>query len=65
MKLSTLFYVAGAASIAFSAFNFIQGKTKSDEDRKDEKQNDGNFIGHWPPTFFILGKIIEDHERNA
>ncbi len=63
MKLSTLMYIAGAGSIVFSAFNFISGKAKSADDDKLEKQQDGNFIGHWAPTFFILGKIFEDHEN--
>lgn len=62
MKLSTIMYVAGAASIVFSAINFIQGKQKTEGQEKNDKQHDGNFIGHWAPTFFILGKIFEDHE---
>ncbi|GGR16448.1 hypothetical protein [Deinococcus ruber] len=63
MKLSGVMYVMGAASILFSAYNFIQGKQKSEGHEKNEKQQDGNFIGHWAPTFFILGKIFEDHEK--
>ncbi|MFC4454979.1 hypothetical protein [Deinococcus sonorensis] len=61
MKPSNLLYLAGFASIIFSAVNYIEGKTS----RGDDKQHDGNFIGHWAPTFFILGKIAEDRENQA
>ncbi len=62
MKLSTVLYAAGFVSIILSAVNFIQGRTKSSQEGED-KEHQGNFIGHWPPTFFILGKIVEDRER--
>ena len=55
-------HVAGAASIVFSAVKFIQGKQKTEGSEKNDKPHDGKFIGHWAPTFFILGKIFEDHE---
>lgn len=28
------------------------------------KERDGLFVGHWAPTFFIIGKILEDKEIN-
>ena len=62
MKLSTVFYLAGFGSIVFSAVNFVEGK-QSSGDKGNDKQHDGNFIGHWAPTFFILGKILEDREK--
>ena len=63
MKLSTLMYVAGAASILLSLSNYLQGKKLPEGDKKNDKQHDGNFIGHWAPSFFILGKIFGDHEK--
>lgn len=63
MKYSSYLYILGFGSIILSAVNFIEGKNKSGQDGND-KQHDGNFIGHWAPTFFILGKILEDREKN-
>lgn len=55
-------YATDASSIIFSPVNFVQGKQKSEGSQKNDKQHDGNFTDHWAPTFFILGKIFEDHE---
>lgn len=63
MKFSTVLYTLGFASIVISALNFIQGKQIPESQRKEDKQHDGNFIGHWAPTFFILGKVVEDREQ--
>ncbi|WP_407571843.1 hypothetical protein [Deinococcus altitudinis] len=63
MKLSTLMYLGGAASILLSLANYVQGKQLPAGEQKNDKQHDGNFIGHWAPSFFILGKIFEDHEK--
>ena len=63
MKLSTLMYVGGAASILLSLANYVQGKQLPEGEKKNDKQHDGNFVGHWAPSFFILGKIFEDHEK--
>lgn len=65
MKFSTILYTLGFASIVISAINFVEGKQIPEGDRKDDKQHDGNFIGHWAPTFFILGKVVEDREHRA
>lgn len=59
MKLSTILYALGFLSIAVSAANYLTGKTKTGP----ETQRTGLFVGEWPPTFFILGKIVEDRER--
>jgi len=63
MKFSTLLYTLGFASIVMSAINFVEGKKIPEGEKKDDKQHDGNFIGHWAPTFFILGKVVEDREH--
>ena len=64
MKYSSYLYILGFGSIILSAVNFIEGKSKSGQDGNN-KQHDGNFIGHWAPTFFILGKILEDREKKT
>lgn len=64
MKLSNIMYILGFASIALSAASFTSGKT-DDGESGNEKQRSGLFVGFWPPTFFILGKIIEDRENST
>ena len=59
MKLSTILYVLGFVSIGVSAMNFLSGKKEAGH----EGERNALFIGEWPPTFFILGKIAEDRER--
>lgn len=63
MKLSNIFYILGFASIIASAANYISGNTKASSTKEGEKERDALFIGHWPQTFFILGKIVEDREN--
>jgi len=63
MKLSTVLYTLGFASIVMSAINFVEGKQIPEGQKKDDKQHDGNFIGHWAPTFFILAKVVEDRQN--
>lgn len=65
MKFSTVLYTLGFASIVISAINFIEGKQIPESQRKDDKQHDGNFIGHWAPMFFILAKVVEDREQRG
>lgn len=63
MKVSNIFYILGFVSIAVSATNYLKGKSGGTKDSSEqEKQRDGLFTGHWAPTFFILGKIVEDRE---
>ncbi|WP_027481084.1 hypothetical protein [Deinococcus pimensis] len=59
MKLSTILYALGFLSIAISAANFLSGKRATGA----EGERNALFVGEWPPTFFILGKIVEDRER--
>ena len=67
MKLSNIMYILGFASILTSAASFTAGKVDGGEGDKggEEKQRSGLFVGFWPPTFFILGKIIEDRENSG
>jgi hypothetical protein len=61
MKLSTILYALGFVSIAISAANFLSGKRGAGA----EGERNALFIGEWPPTFFILGKVVEDRERQT
>lgn len=65
MKLSNILYILGFASMAMSAGSFTAGKADGGDGDKsgEEKQRSGLFVGFWPPTFFILGKIVEDREN--
>lgn len=58
MKFSTILYTLGFSSIVISLINFLGGKT----DSGDTGERNGLFIGQWAPTFFILGKLVEDRE---
>ena len=55
MKLHTILYFLGFASVIASASQYLPSGSS-------DKERDGLFIGHWAPTFFILGKILEDKE---
>lgn len=61
MKLSGYLYIAGFASIILSALNYLTGKASAG----NGKERNGIFVGHWAPTFFILGKIAEDREKDG
>lgn len=55
LKMSDLMIVLGYASIGYSAYRYF---TASDNDAK----RDALFVGHWAPTFFILGVGAENRE---
>ncbi len=61
MKLSTVMYALGFFSIVLSAANMLSGKRRLGA----EGEHNALFIGEWPPTFFILGKVLEDREKAA
>ncbi|UBV42222.1 hypothetical protein LAJ19_11395 [Deinococcus taeanensis] len=56
MKLHNVLYLMGFVSILASASQYFQSENS-------DKERDGLFVGHWAPTFFILGKIMEDKAR--
>ena len=55
--------IRGAASMLLSLANHVQGRQLPEGERKNDKQRGANFIGRWAPSFFILRKIFDDHER--
>lgn len=56
MKLSNILYVLGFASVALSASQYLSSGSAP-------RERNGLFVGHWAPTFLILGKIVEDREK--
>ncbi|AFZ66174.1 hypothetical protein [Deinococcus peraridilitoris] len=58
VRVSWVLYGLGFASIVVSAVNYFSGKPKLG----GGQERTGLFIGQWPPTLFILGKIVEDWE---
>lgn len=55
VKMSDLMIALGYASIAYSAYRYF---TAEGADAK----RDALFVGHWAPTFFILGVGAENRE---
>jgi hypothetical protein len=58
---STLMHSFGLASIG-GALSLWGGAAKSDRDAKARRQRLATFVGLWPPTFFLLGKVLQDLE---
>lgn len=59
---STLLHSMGAASIAGSLSFWGRSATVSDKDAKARAERLAIFVGLWPPTFFLLGKVLQDLE---
>lgn len=58
MKISNSLYILGFGSVVLSAVNFLKSDGAGSE-------RNGIFLGHWAPTFFLLGKIAEDREKSS
>ena len=59
---STLLHSLGAASIAASVSFWGRSASISDKDAKARAERFAIFVGLWPPTFFLLGKVLQDLE---
>jgi hypothetical protein len=59
---STLLHSLGAASIAGSLSLWGRSAAVSDRYGKAKAQRLAIFVGLWPPTFFLLGKVLQDLE---
>ena len=59
---STLMHSFGLASIGGALSLWAAGSARSDRDAKARRQRLATFIGLWPPTFFLLGKVLQDLE---
>jgi hypothetical protein len=59
---STLMHSLGAASIAGSLTLWGRSAAVSDKHAKARAERLAIFVGLWPPTFFLLGKVLQDLE---
>ena len=59
---STLLHSLGAASIAGSVSLWGRSAAASKKDAKARAERLAIFVGLWPPTFFLLGKVLQDLE---
>jgi hypothetical protein len=59
---STLLHSLGAASIGASVSLWARSAAVSDKDAKARAERLAIFVGLWPPTFFLLGKVLQDLE---
>ena len=62
MKLrATHVHATSLASIALCAGLWIRAKTL-DQDERGNAERRALFVGLWPPTFWLIGESIKDHE---
>jgi hypothetical protein len=59
---STLMHSLGAASIAGGLSLWGRSAAVSNKDAKARAERLAIFVGLWPPTFFLLGKVLQDLE---
>ena len=59
---STLMHSFGLASIGGAVSLWGRSAAKSDKHAKARAERLAIFIGLWPPTFFLLGKVLQDLE---
>jgi hypothetical protein len=59
---STLLHSLGAGSIAASLSLWGRSAAVSDRHAKARAERLAIFVGLWPPTFFLLGKVLQDLE---
>jgi hypothetical protein len=59
---STIMHSFGLASIGGALSLWAGSAARSDRDAKAKSQRLATFVGLWPPTFFLLGKVLQDLE---
>jgi hypothetical protein len=59
---STIMHSFGVASIGGAVSLWRRSAARSDQDAKARAERLAIFVGLWPPTFFLLGKILQDLE---
>ena len=60
---SDLMHGLGVASILGSISLWGRSAAKNDEASRARSERLAIFVGLWPPTFFLLGKVLQDIER--
>jgi hypothetical protein len=58
----SLMHSLGLGSIVGALSLWARSAVVSDKDRKARAQRLAIFVGLWPPTFFLLGKVLQDLE---
>jgi hypothetical protein len=59
---SNILHSLGLVSIVGSLSLWGRSAAHGDRDRKARSERLAIFVGLWPPTFFLLGKVIQDLE---
>ncbi len=60
---STLMHSLGLGSIAAAISLWGRSASVDDRDLKARAERLAIFVGLWPPTFFVLGKVLQDMEQ--
>ena len=59
---STLLHSLGVASIGGAVSLWGRSAAQSDRHARARAERIAIFVGLWPPTFFLLGKVLQDLE---
>jgi hypothetical protein len=59
---STIMHSLGLASIGGALSLWGRSAARADKDAKQRAERLAIFVGLWPPTFFLLGKVLQDLE---
>jgi hypothetical protein len=59
---SSLMHGLGLGSIVAALSLWARSAAVSDKDRKARAERLAIFVGLWPPTFVLLGKVLQDME---
>lgn len=59
---STLMHSLGLASIGAALSLWGRSASVDDKDKKARAERLAIFVGLWPPTFILLGKVLQDLE---
>ena len=61
---SDLLHSLGFASVAGSLACWARSGSAGDQFAKARAERVAIFVGLWPPTLFLLGKVLQDLERS-
>jgi hypothetical protein len=60
---SDVLHTLGLTSLLASLSLWGKSAAHGDEAKKARAERMAIFVGLWPPTFFLLGKVVQDLER--
>jgi hypothetical protein len=60
---SDVLHTLGLTSLLASLSLWGKSAAHSNEAKKARAERLAIFVGLWPPTFFLLGKVVQDLER--